>query len=205
MQLGAESVQHWLSNLLLRYKKLEQDMMDYQQAVFTFIWTIWTHKLSSPFFVSQSMGGHWDLIIKISGTKERRSGRSGLAYEAITPQGLTIFKGGASCAAAIAVEPTQEALVEAALIAKTFGFVRILFLSSRKGIVKACNLKCLNGRKDSTMVADIVALQQQNFVCKAVFVPRVIRSPLYRLASLATRNPGHHNWVHQTKHCSNDD
>ena len=54
--------------------------------------------------VSQSMGGHWDLIIKISGAKARRSGRSGLAYEAITPQGLTIFKGGASCAAATAVE-----------------------------------------------------------------------------------------------------
>ena len=50
------------------------------------------------------MGGHWDLIIKISGAKARRSGRSGLAYEAITPQGLTIFKGGASCAAATAVE-----------------------------------------------------------------------------------------------------
>ena len=148
--------------------------------------------------VSQSMGGHWDLTIKISGAKARRSGRSGLSYEAITSQGLTIFKGGASCAAAIAVEATQEALVEAALIAKTFGFVRILFLSSRKGIVKACNLKCPNGWKDSTMVVDIVALQQQNFVCKVVFVPRVIISLVYRLASLVNKNPGQHSWVHPT-------
>ncbi|XP_050277187.1 uncharacterized protein LOC126718869 isoform X2 [Quercus robur] len=148
--------------------------------------------------VSQSMGGHWDLIIKISRAKARRSGRSGLAYEAITPQGLTIFKGGASCAAATAVEATQEALVEATLIAKTFGFVRILFLFSRKGIVKAHNLKYPNGWKDSTIVADIVALQQQNFVCKAVFVPRVIISPVYKLGSLATKNPGHHSSVHPT-------
>ena len=155
-------------------------------------------KSTSTNSVSQSMGGHWDLIIKISGAKARRSGRSGLAYEAITPQGLTIFKGSASCAAAIAVEATQEALVEAALVAKTFGFVRILFLSSRKGIMKACNLKCPNRWKDSIVVVDIVAFQQQNFLCKAVFVPRVIISPVYRLASLATKNSEHHSWVHPT-------
>ena len=76
---------------------------------------------------------------------------------------MTIFKGSASWAVATAVEATQEALVEVALIAKTFGFVRILFLSSRKGIMKACNLKYPNGWKDSTMVVDIVAFQQQNF------------------------------------------
>ena len=64
--------------------------------------------------------------------------------------------------------------------------------------MKACNLKCPNGWKDSTMVVDIMALQQQNFVCKAVFVPRVITSPVYRLASLATKNPEHHSWVHPT-------
>ena len=98
-------------------------MMDYLQVVFTFLWTIWTHrnlvtnedknpnpleviltaqklfcrykeafnmeenqgrKSTSTNSVSQSMGGHWDLIIKISGAKAR-SGRSGLAYEDITP------------------------------------------------------------------------------------------------------------------------
>ena len=42
-------------------------------------------KSTSTNSVNQSMGGHWDLIIKISGAKARRSGRSGLAYEAITP------------------------------------------------------------------------------------------------------------------------
>ena len=107
-------------------------MIDCLQAVFTFLWTIWTsknlvthgdknpnpleviliaHKLfcrykeafnmegnqgrrsTSTNSVSQSMGEHWDLIIKISGAKARRSGRLGVAYEAITPQGLTIFKG----------------------------------------------------------------------------------------------------------------
>ena len=43
-ELGVVSIQHWLSNLLLRYKKLEQDMMDYLQVVFTFLWTTWTHR-----------------------------------------------------------------------------------------------------------------------------------------------------------------
>ena len=121
-----------------------------------------------------------------------------MAYEANTLQGLTIFKGGASSAVAKVVGATQEALVEATLIAKNLGFGRILFLSTSKGIVQACNLKCPNGWKDRIMVADIVALQQQNFVCKVAFVPRVILSSVYRLASLATKKPGHHSWVHLT-------
>ena len=100
------------------------------------------------------------MIIKISGAKTRRSGRTALAYEANTLQGLTIFKGGASSAVAKVVGATQEALVEATLIAKNLGFGRILFLSTSKGIVQACNLKCPNGWKDRTMVADVVALQR---------------------------------------------
>ena len=36
-ELGAAPIQQWLSNLLIRYKNLEQDMMDYLQAVFTFL------------------------------------------------------------------------------------------------------------------------------------------------------------------------
>ncbi|KAF3955923.1 hypothetical protein CMV_018913 [Castanea mollissima] len=95
--------------------------------------------------VSQSIRGYWEVIIKISRAKTRRSGRTALAYEAINLQGLTIFKGGASNAAATTVGATQEALVEAAMIAKNLGFGRILFLSSSKGIVQACNLKCPNG------------------------------------------------------------
>ena len=108
--------------------------------------------------VSQSIGGHWEVIIKILGAKTR-SGRTALAYEANTLQGLTIFKGGASSAAATVVGATQEALVEDILIAKNLGFGRILFLSTSKGIAQACNLKCPNGWKDRTMVVDIVALQ----------------------------------------------
>ena len=56
--------------------------------------------------VSQSIGGHWEVIIKVLGAKTRRSGRTALAYEANTLQGLTIFKGGASSAAAIVVGAT---------------------------------------------------------------------------------------------------
>ena len=143
--------------------------------------------------VSQSIGGHWEVITKISGAKTRRSGKTALAYEANTLQGLTIFKGGTSSAVATAVGAMQEALVETILIAKNLGFGRILFLSTSNGIVQACNLKCSNGWKDRTMVADIVAFRQQDFVCKAAFVPRVILSSVYRLASLATKNPGHHS------------
>lgn len=42
--LRNSSVQLWISNILIRYKQMDQDMMDYLQAIFTYLWTIWNHK-----------------------------------------------------------------------------------------------------------------------------------------------------------------
>ena len=104
-ELEVASVQQWLNNLLIRYKKLEQDMMDYLKAVFTFLQTIQNHrnlvthegknpnpleviltaqrlfcrfkeafsmernqgrKSTRTNSISKSIGGHWEMIIKIS-------------------------------------------------------------------------------------------------------------------------------------------
>lgn len=61
--------------------------------------------------------------------------RNALAYEAINLQGMTMFSGGASCAAATVFEAVQEALVEAAIKAKSLVFCTILFLCSSKRMV----------------------------------------------------------------------
>ncbi|KAK9994101.1 hypothetical protein SO802_023804 [Lithocarpus litseifolius] len=65
------------------------------------------------FLDNQDLGGPWDLIIKVAGFRKRRNRRIALAYEAINLQGLAIFSGCASCAAATTSAATQEALVEA--------------------------------------------------------------------------------------------
>ena len=38
------SIQQWIGTILLKHKKMDQDMMHYLQAVFTTLWTIWTHR-----------------------------------------------------------------------------------------------------------------------------------------------------------------
>ena len=52
-----------------------------------------------------------------------------------------MFSGGVSCAAALVFEAVQEALVEAAIKAKSLGFFRILFLCSSERIVQVFNLE----------------------------------------------------------------
>ena len=37
-------VQRWLTSLLLRHKKKEAHTMEYLQAVFTYLWSIWTYR-----------------------------------------------------------------------------------------------------------------------------------------------------------------
>uniref|UniRef100_A0A7N2MIJ5 RNase H type-1 domain-containing protein n=1 Tax=Quercus lobata TaxID=97700 RepID=A0A7N2MIJ5_QUELO len=143
----------------------------------------------------QDLGGPWDLIIKVAGFR-KRTRRIALAYEAINLQGLAIFSGGASCAAATTSAATQEALVEAALKAKSLGFFRILFLCSNSSIVQACNSKCSNRWQEKTMVVDLIALQQQGLICKALCVPRAILSLVYCIADLAANIPRHHSWIH---------
>ena len=37
-------MQAWICNVLSCYKNLDQDMMNYVQAIFTYLWTIWNHR-----------------------------------------------------------------------------------------------------------------------------------------------------------------
>ena len=37
-------MQAWICNVLSCYKNLDQDMMNYVQSIFTYLWTIWNHK-----------------------------------------------------------------------------------------------------------------------------------------------------------------
>lgn len=119
-----------------------------------------------PHSANQNLGGPWDLLIKVVGLR-KRTRRVALAYEAINLQGLAIFSGGTSCVATNTSAATQDALVEAALTTRRLGFFRILFLCSNSSIVQACNSKCTTNWQEMTIVANLIALQQQGLVCKA--------------------------------------
>ena len=42
--LRDSSVQIWISNILINFKSLEQDMMRDIHTIFTYLWTIWNHR-----------------------------------------------------------------------------------------------------------------------------------------------------------------
>lgn len=134
--LNNTSVQHWIVTILLKYEGMDQDM-HYHQAIFITLWTIWTQKPGGPCFqqlldsshqnadqnwAHQRIGSPWQLIIKIAGAR-----RSGFAYEAKNMQGVIIFYGSLSCAVGSALIAIQEAMVEAAIKARNFGYSQILF------------------------------------------------------------------------------
>lgn len=43
-ELSSTSVQVWVGNILIRYKQMNQDMTDYLQSIFTYLWTTWNHR-----------------------------------------------------------------------------------------------------------------------------------------------------------------
>lgn len=89
---------------------------------------------------NQRIGGPWDLIIKISGARRKKAKRSAYAFEATNLQGMTMFTGCTSSAAATGFDAAQEALVEAAIRARSLGFNNILVLSSSRRIVQVYNM-----------------------------------------------------------------
>jgi len=75
----------------------------------------------------------------VAAYKNRRSKRSGYAYEAIKLDGRTLLKGGASCGRKLYYLAVQDALVEAILKAKELGFSRILTPSNSRRLEHVCN------------------------------------------------------------------
>ena len=81
--------------------------------------------------------GQWQLIIKIAGVRRRKAKRSAWAYEGKNLQGVIMFCGVASSTAISTYGAVQEALVEAAIKARSHGYHRILFLSNSRNLVQS--------------------------------------------------------------------
>ena len=131
--------------------------MCFLQAVFTTLWTIWTHRnqvihegkqpnpldviltsqsllcrykeafrcySSSPHcsLAQQRVGGPWQLIIKVAAARVKRHNRTGFAYEAKSIQGDVVLQGITSCTGKVVSIAIHEAMIEAAIKARSLGF-----------------------------------------------------------------------------------
>ena len=77
--------------------------------------------------------------MKVAAHKNRRSKRSGYAYEAKTLEGNELFSGGASCGRKTQQLAIQDAVGEAILKAVQMGYNKILVLSNNTRLVQLCN------------------------------------------------------------------
>ena len=102
----------------------------------------------------------WQIILKVAAHKNRRSKRSGYAYEAKTLDGNELFFGGASCGRKNQQLAIQDAVGEAILKAMQMGYNKILILSNNNRLVQLCNQGKDPTWTEQNFVADLNHFQQ---------------------------------------------
>ena len=123
--------------------------------------------------------------------RNRRSRRSGYAFEAIKLNGSTLFTGGASCGPHYLA--IQDAFGEAILMAKELGFSRILTLSnSTRRLKQVCNWSRNPSWQEQTPISALNQLQQQGMVTHIFFVPKTMILHVLDLATITTSFLVHH-------------
>ncbi|KAL0001429.1 hypothetical protein SO802_015210 [Lithocarpus litseifolius] len=159
------TVQQWLTSLLLKHKKKEVHSMEYLQAVFTYLWSIWTYRnrVVHEGIVPNPMEVILTAKLYLAGARCNRTKRYSFAYEAINMQGVSVFFGVACSIARSKGGAMFEAMVEATIRAKQHGFQYVLFLGDDRRVVQAFRKKRSTDWLDKTRLADLNALAQSGF------------------------------------------
>ena len=92
----------------------------------------------------------------------------------------------------------EEALMEAVITAKNYGFHRILFLTNNKNLVQLLNKSMNPVWQERSLIADMEFLYQSGLVCNLLVVPKCVLDFVYVATKLAIRMPLHHSWVDPT-------
>ena len=137
----------------------------------------------------QSVAGSWQLIIKVTGFRDKKKNRSAFVYEAVNLQGVRVFLGVNSSLAGTTLCFLLEAVVEACLTAKHHGSTRVLLLSDSKGMVKIFNTRRVFDWQDHTRLADLNFLVQNGLLCHMILVSHVLVNYLRDVAKKATQMP----------------
>ena len=81
----------------------------------------------------------WQVIIKVAAFKNKKTKRSGWAYEVKTMDGTVILRGGESIGRKSSYQSSQEAVKEANFKSQELGFSKMLILFNTKRLVQICN------------------------------------------------------------------
>ena len=120
---------------------------------------------------------------------KNKAKRSAYSYEAQNIQGDIVFRGCHSSATKSTYGALLEALVEAVVLAKRYGFSQILILSCSKRLVQQFNRDSSPILQEKTFSADMFSLKQLGLVFKYFFVPSFVINNVYNIATLATSSP----------------
>lgn len=132
----------------------------------------------------------WQIIIKVAAHKNRRSRRSGYAYEAKSMEGRVLFTGGVSKGRKPPYLVLQEAVGEAIIKAKELGFNKLIILSNSRRLEQICNGSKSPMWQEHTFITDLNQLQQ-GLNALSFCVPRLVLSRAIDLADITTYFPVH--------------
>ena len=132
----------------------------------------------------------WQIIIKVAAHKNRRSRRSGYAYEAKSMEGRVLFTGGVSKGRKPPYLVLQEAVGEAIIKAKELGFNKLIILSNSRRLEHICNGSKSPMWQEHTFITDLNQLQQ-GLNALSFCVPRLVLSRAIDLADITTYFPVH--------------
>ena len=132
----------------------------------------------------------WQIIIKVAAHKNRRSRRSGYAFEAKSMEGGVLFTGGVSKGRKKPYLVLLDA-GEAILKAKELGFNKIITLSNSKRFEQICNGAKKPTWQELTLITDMSHLHQQGMITFCFCVPRLVLSRVIDLAYTTTCFPVH--------------
>ena len=133
----------------------------------------------------------WQLIIKVAAHRNRRTRRSGYAYEARDMEGRVIFIGGASKGGQIPYLALLEAVSEAVFKAENLGVNEIIILSNSRRLEQICNKARTPILQELTLCSDLTQFQQQGLITFSFVVPNLVLSRVIDLAFITTCFPVH--------------
>ena len=156
-----------------------------------------SHCSLSKHRVDSKVGGPWQLIIKVAAARDKRHNRTGLAYEAKSIQGVVVVQGITSSTGKLISIAIQEAMIEAAVKARSLWFNQFLFLCGSKRAVNVTNGFWPPSWQERVLLTDWSSLAQNDVYFHSIYVPRIANSYVSNLAKLATTMPIHHRMINQ--------
>ncbi|XP_065623984.1 uncharacterized protein LOC136065143 [Quercus suber] len=138
--------------------------------------------------------GQYQLIIKLAEARRTKPQRRAYAFVAVNMQGAEVFSGVNCSLANTVIGVLLEAMVEAGIIAKNYGFQHVLFLTDRVNLRQVFKLRKSTDWLDSSRIADLNFLSQNGVFCNTLVVPHVVVKAVWCFAKQAVNTPLYYRW-----------